>query len=79
MHRKTQMTDASKTTNGTAQMEMMQVPGASFSAHYFKGDVLSTAASVAMIASQCKPANHAIPTILQQMEMYLRIKRARGE
>lgn len=79
MTRKRKMTDTTKTYNDVLEADMAGVSGATFTAHSFKGDLLNTPSAVAALTGDNKPANTSRPTVLQQIEMYCRIKRARGE
>ena len=78
MTRKSKMTDGTNNNDNAGMPDMTVLPGVSFTAHSFKGDVLCTPAAIAALASD-KPANRSYPSVLQQIEMYYRIKRARGE
>ncbi len=73
------MTDMTKTQDLTADTAMTTVAGVSFTAHSFKGDLLHTPSAVAALTSEVAPANHSYPSVMQQIEMYCRLKRARGE
>lgn len=73
------MTDNANTKPVLQNVLMTSLPGAAVSAQHFNGAALSTPAAVGALSATKTPANHPIPTILQQIAMYRRLQKARKE
>lgn len=68
-----------KTVVETFETPMAVLPGAAVSAHHFRGMALSDAAAIGTLSAEHQPANHGMPTILQQIAMYRRLQKMRAQ